>query len=513
MSGDGASASEGATAVRGSTGLSPSPRHPLARGPVAAAIALQALVLTANSAGYGYHRDELYFRLLKPGWGYLDQPPLTPLLVHVTRWLVADDVWALRIPATLAAAASVLLIVAITREVGGDRTAQTLAAWGYAFASFPLVLGHVLLTSSIDQPVWLGVLLLIIGAVLRGKDRWWLYAGALVGLGLYNKLLIVVLLAALTVGVLITGPRRMLVHPPVVAAAGLAVLVGLPNVLYQALHGWPQLEFGRQLAAHNSAGVRTGMWPLLLLLLGPPLVAVWLAGVLAVWRRPQWRPLRFLAAALPVLLALVFILGSQPYYEFGLLSALFAVGCVPTAGWLTRGRKGRLITVAVLGGVNATVSAVIALPLIPIAGLASTPVPAINQATGDTVGWPAYVRQVADAFGTLPAADRRHTAVVASNYGEAGALDRYGPAWHLPRPYSAQNQLYFQGRPPATDTLAIVVGGEADQARQLFSGCRQSGKLNNGVDVDNEEQGEPILICRHPIGGWGAVWPALKHED
>jgi 4-amino-4-deoxy-L-arabinose transferase-like glycosyltransferase len=490
-----------------------SPRHAFARGPVAAAVMLQVLVLTVSSAGYGYHRDELYFRLLRPGWGYLDQPPLTPLLVRATRWLVADEVWALRIPATLAAAASVLLIVGITREVGGDRTAQTLAAWGYAFASFPLVLGHVLLTSSIDEPIWLGVLLLIIRAVLRGQDRWWFYAGAVVGLGLYNKLLIVVLLAALVVGVLITGPRRLLVHPPVLAAAGLALLVGLPNVLYQALNGWPQLEFGRQLAAHNSASVRTGMWPLLVLLLGPPLVAVWLAGVVAIWRRPQWRPIRFLAAALPVLLALVFILGSQPYYEFGLLSALFAVGCVPTAGWLARGRRGRLITVAVLGGVNAAVSAVIALPLVPIADLGRTPVPAINQAVGDTIGWPVYVRQVAGAYRSLAVADQTHAAVVASNYGEAGALDRYGPTWHLPHTYSAQNQLYFQGRPPDTSTIAIVVGGQADQAKRLFSTCRQTGQLNNGRAVDNEEQHEPILICRHPIGGWGAVWPALKHED
>src|SRR3954451_22276744 len=160
---------------------------PLARGPVAAAMLAQAVLLSAFSAGYGYERDELYFRMLHPGWGYLDQPPLTPLLARLTRHLIADETWALRIPATIAAALSVLVIALITREVGAGRRAQTLAAWGYAFAAFPLVFGHILLTTSIDEPVWLAVLLFIIRAVRRDEERSWLIAGVLVGIGLYNK--------------------------------------------------------------------------------------------------------------------------------------------------------------------------------------------------------------------------------------------------------------------------------------------------------------------------------------
>src|SRR3954452_16539193 len=114
---------------------------PLARGPVAAAMLAQAVLLTAFSAGYGYERDELYFRMLRPGWGYLDQPPLALLLARLPRPLTAAQRWALRIPATIAAVLSVLVIALITREVGGGRRAQTLAPWGYAFAAFPLVFG------------------------------------------------------------------------------------------------------------------------------------------------------------------------------------------------------------------------------------------------------------------------------------------------------------------------------------------------------------------------------------
>ena len=486
---------------------------PLARGPVLSAMLAQAVLLTAFSAGYGYERDELYFRMLRPGWGYLDQPPLTPLLARLTRHLIADQTWALRIPATISAILSVLVIALIAREVGGGRLAQTLAAWGYAFAAFPLVFGHVLLTTSIDEPVWLAVLLFIIRAVRRNEERSWLIAGVLVGLGFYNKLLIVVLLAAVAIGIAIVGPRRLLISRGVLAGIGLAVLVGLPNLIYQASHSWPQLEFGRQLAAHNGGDTRTQMWPLLFLMLGPPLTIIWVSGLVALWRRPQWRPIRFLAVTFPVLLVLVFALGSQPYYPFGLVGALFAVGCVPTTDWLARGGSGRLVTVAVLGGINALVSLVIALPLIPIADVGNTPIPGVNQAVKDSVGWPTYVRQVAAAYRSVPLSDRPTTTIVASNYGEAGALARYGSKNGLPHVYSAHNQLYFQGRPAAGMTSAVIVGGQVDEAKGLFRTCRPAGHLDNGIGVDNEEQDEPIAICQDPIGGWATVWPRLKHED
>lgn len=495
--------------------LEPGPfeRAPYARGPVWAAVVVQAVVLTVTSPRYGYERDELYFRVLRPGWGYLDQPPLTPLLVRASRYLLADEVWAVRVWATLAAAVSVLVIAAITREVGGGRGAQTLSAWAYAFAAFPLALGHVLLTTSIDEPVWLLVLLFIVRACLRHEDRWWLWAGVTVGLGLYNKLLIVILLAALAVAILAVGPRRLLVSRAVLAAIGLAVLVGLPNVVYQAANGWPQLEFGRQLSAHNASGVRVSMWPTLVLLLGPPLVAIWISGVVALWRRRQWRPIRFLAPALAVLLALVFVLGSQAYYPLPLIAMFFAVGCVPTWDWIRRRVRTRRPLVVAVVVLNAAVSAVLALPLVPIRSLHDTPVPGINQAVADSVGWPTYVRQVDAVYRALPEPDRARATVVASNYGEAGAVDRYGPALGLPRVYSAQNQLYFQGRPPASATIAVFVGGEVDDAAKLFASCTTTAHLDNGLHVDNEEQGEPVAVCRGPIGGWSAVWPRLKHED
>ncbi len=486
------------------------PLPALARQPVASAMLALAVVLTVASQRYGYHRDELYFRMLRPGWGYVDEPPLTPLLAKGFSHLLADQPWAMRIPATAATVASVLVVALITRELGGGRAAQTLCAWGYAFAALPMIMGHALLTSTIDLPVWPLVLLFVIRAQLRQQPRWWLAAGLVVGPSMYNKLLVAVLLVAVAAGLVLVGPRRVLRSKWVLAAAALALVTGAPNLVYQATQGWPQLSMGRALAAHNAGDVRVIMWPFLLVILGPPLVPIWVAGLVSLVRRPEWRPIRFLAAAFPVLLVLVFVMGSQFYYPFGLLAVLYAAGCVPAGEWLS-GRHGQLVFAGV--ALNAAVSVLIALPVIPLSVLGSTPVPAINQVARDTVGWPTYVRQIADVYATLPPTGRARAVIVASNYGEAGAVDRYGPRYHLPAVFSGQNQLFYQARPPASANVVIFVGGHLDDARSRFRACVVAGRLDDAVGVDNEEQGKPIAVCREPIGGWAAVWPALEHKD
>ena len=491
-------------------------RPGFARLPVLSAAAAMAVLLTAFSDRYGYHRDELYFRMLHPAWGYVDQPPLAPLLARTFSSLV-DSAWAIRIPATLAAVGSVVLVALITREVGGGRLAQALAAWGYAFAAMPLLMGHELLTSTLDLPVWPAVLLFVIRAQLRGQPRWWLAAGAVVGVSMYNKLLIAVLLLALAAGILLAGPRRLLYSRWVLAAVLLALLIGSPNLIYQATHSWPQLTVGRALADHNGGQTRILMWPMLLILLGPPLVPIWLAGLVAVLRRPEWRPIRFIGAAFPVLLVLVFVMGSQFYYPFGLLAVLYAIGLVPTVEWLRRGATGEPVGTArrnwVVAGlaVNGVVSLLIGLPVIPLSALGNTPVPGINQAARDTVGWPRYVDEVDRVYAALPAGDRANAVIVASNYGEAGALARYGR--RLPAVYSGQNALYEQARPPAEATVAIVVGGQFRSVQRLFARCQVQARLDDQVGVDNEEQRRPIAVCRDPADGWSAAWPHFHHLD
>ena len=479
---------------------------PLARRPVFGAALAVGVVLTVFSSGYGYHRDELYFRMLPAAWGYVDQPPLTPLLAHLFSAVFTDAAWAIRIPATLATMASIVVVALLTREFGGGRAAQTVAAWGYASAAIPLIMGHALLTSTIDLPVWPAVVLCIVRAIRRAQPRWWLAAGVIVGLSMYNKLLIAVVLLSLAAGLAAVGPRRLLVSRWVLAAVGVAVVVGAPNLLYQAAHGWPQFAMGHALAAENAGSVRIMMWPFLVLMLGPPLVGLWIGGARWLWRH---RELRFLAAGFPVLLVLVFLMGAQFYYPLGLQVVLFAAGCASAEPMLARVGWRRAAVVGI--ALNAAVSVVLALPLVPVDVLGDTPIPSINQVARDTVGWPRYVGEVAAVYRDVPAAQRRHAIIYASNYGEAGAVDRYGPRYHLPAVFSGQNALHDLPAPGPGASIVVFVGAQLRSARDLFGSCAVRSHLDDGVDVDNEEQGEPIAICRDPVGGWSRAWPRLRH--
>ena len=468
--------------------------------PVGAAMAGLAMVLTATSSGYGYHRDELYFRMLPPQWGYVDQPPLTPWLVQALSAL-ADQVWSIRILATLAALATVMLVALVARELGGGGFAQGLAAWGYGFGALPLVFGHVAVTTGLDLAAWVGAALFLLRAVLREEPRWWLAFGAVVGAATWNKLLIALLVVALAVGLVAVGPRR-LPWRHVLGGLAIAAVLALPAFVFQATHDWPQLSMGRALNENNGAENRILLWPLLLILIGPLLVPVWVAGLVSLWRE-----VRFLVVAFAAVLMLSAISGGQVYYPLGLLAVVYAAGCVPAARW----GHPRLVIAAVT--VNALIAAVISLPLVPVSMLGSTPIPGINQATGDSVGWPAYVQQIASVYASLSPAERASAIVVTSNYGEAGAIARYGPGVGLPAPLSGQNELWFLAQPPTTPVVVVAVGRGASAIAGRNATCVTAARLDNEVDVDNEEQGEPISVCRNARLPWSQVWHQFQHYD
>ncbi|HEX4688977.1 MAG TPA: glycosyltransferase family 39 protein [Nocardioides sp.] len=460
-------------------------------------VLLVAVVLTAFSNGYGYDRDELYFAMLKPAWGYVDQPPLTPLLAHGLASVYDGGPWLLRIPPTLCGAGCVLVTALIARELGGGAKAQAWTAWGMATTSAVLLFGHVMLTSAPDLVAWGVVSLCVFRAELRDQPRWWLVAGAVAGLATYNKLLVVVLLAGIALGLAIVGPRRRLLSPYVWGGAGLTVLLGLPNIIYQLTHDLPQLRMGRALAENNAGDVRVSMWVLLIVLLGPPLVVIWAMGLRALWRD---RRVRFVVVVFVVVVLFTFVSGAQPHYPVFILPIPFAAGIVAMQQHLGR-------VWAALFAVNGAVSLVLGLPLIPVGSVGATPVPDVNLLAQDSIGWPVYVDQITAPYDALP--DRTHAVVVTSNYGEAGAVHHYRPDVPV---YSAQNALYDQARPSDDTAQVVFVGGEYGLARSLFT-CRVVDRLDNGVDVDNEEQGEPVAVCTDPRMPWPELWDRLHHLD
>jgi hypothetical protein len=207
-----------------------------------------------------------------------------------------------------------------------------------------------------------------------------------------------------------------------------------------------------------------------------------------------------------------FVGSAQFFYPLGVVQVLLAIGCVPTAEWMRTRARRALVWTAV--AVNGAISAVIALPLVPVDVVGATPLPAINQVTADSIGWPAYVQQVADAAAQAPPG----APIVTSNYGEAGALDRFGPEVGLGLGagggvHSGHNDLWFRGAPTDASGAAVFVGYPLDFVAPLFESCETVDRLDNGLGVENEEQGRPITVCTGMRVPWSEAWPRFAHLD
>lgn len=463
-------------------------------------------LLFATSGGYDYHRDELYFRMLRPDWGYVDQPPFTPLLIKGAIAVLGDSVWALRAPFVLIVGVVAGLAALVAREVGGTTAAQVVAAAG-AGGMGPLLGGHLGATVGPDLLVWTLVGLFALRALLRAEGRWWLWAGLVAGLGLYNKHLVLLLLIGLGVGLLLVGPRRELASPWLWAGVGVAVVVGLPNLVYQVVNDFPQARMAAALAEDRGDDTRPLIVPLQFVVLGAFAVPVIVAGFAEAWRNAR---MRAFAVAYPVVLALTFAGSGQFYYTLGIVLVLHAIGAVRVARWLAA-RRARTVAVAALLAANTVVSAVFALPLIPVKSVGVTPAAAANQTIGDQIGWRRYVRQVAGVYESLPVDDRPRTVIVTANYGEAGAIDRYGEAYGLPDVYSGHNALGEYGPPPESATVVIMVTAGDPMSSGAFASCEEAARLDNGVDVDNEEQDATVSVCRGRTRPWATAWPRFTH--
>ncbi|MBO0775070.1 MAG: glycosyltransferase family 39 protein [Actinobacteria bacterium] len=487
------------------------PRLPFPVAVCLIAVAAYAVELAVSSR-YGYDRDELYFLVAgqHPAVGYVDQPALTPLLARLAARLTGHTLVGLRAAAALGLPLVIALTASMARLLGASRSGQAVAALAAACCGEYMSIFHRFTTTTVDFTFWTVLLWLVVRLLTSGDRRWWLPAGVVAGIALEAKWNIVFLIAGLAVGFAATGlfgggPRpgpqaRLASGGYFAAACAITVVSFVPDIVWQAAHGLPNLGVFRHLQ-QGAWELRLVYWPAQVFYTSIVLAPLWVRGLHRLLRDAQLRPAGIAAAAV---LVTQFFLGGKPYYPAGIYPLLFAAGSAGLS--LTAARAARYCVAGAL-------ATLVSLPVLPAAALAFRPLQAVNPELAEQVGWPREVRLVASVYRSLPPARRAHTAILAGNYGEAAAIDHFGPGLGLPRAYSGHNNFWLWGPPPAQDTAVVAIGVAPSMLRSAFSSVRQVARYANGLGIDNAEEGTLVYVATGLRVSWAAGWPAFRHYD
>ena len=489
------------------------PREPFAVLPVLAIAAGVTLLLLSLSQWHGFHRDELYFMVAgrHPAFGYPDQPPLTPLLSAAATALLGVEPFAVRVLPAILAGLSTIFVAGMARDMGGSRHAQIIGAGAFALSGL-LAVGHLGSTATYELVLWTVAMWLVVRLLVGGDARLWLAVGLLAGLALQNKQTALFLGLGLAAGILLARRWDVLKSPWIWLGGLLAAAIWSPNAAWQLLNGLPQLEMASRIAGAATEN-RIMFVPELLLLAGPLLFPVLLAGIWWLLRAPEAIPWRAVVYGFLVIAGLVLLTGGKSYYAAGVFGPLMAAGGIAVGNWLGRGRERvRGTALAVAAVCSGVLMAVITLPVVPPPTLAQTPIPELYRESAEQVGWPELVSSVRAAADSLEPGERDAAIVFALNYGQAGAVELLSD--DLPPVYSGHNGYGDWGPPPDDATIAIMVGPRTViAARGPLGDCERHGEVDNGIGLANEEQGAGIWICRDRPEPWAAVWEQLRHLD
>lgn len=491
--------------------------------PLAAALVTFVFHLVANPH-YGFFRDELYFIIcgFHPQWGYVDQPPVVPLLAAGTQ-LFGHSLFLLRAVPAAFAGASVYVVCLLAVELGGGAFAVVLAAIASALAPVLVAFG---MKQGTDMPglfLWpLGALYLV--RIAKGGDaRGWLAVGAAIGLSLISKYSVLFFAASLLVGILLTPQRRILASKWFAAGAGLALLIALPNFLWQAVHGFPMLELLR--AGQEGKNVVLSPLQYLLaevLITSPLLSLVWICGVVWLLMTPS---VRFLGYAYIVLIASMIASHGKHYYPADVYPIVFAAGGVAIERWTERARLVRpfAAVLALFGGLLLLPYVEPILPeesfigfnkaVGPRLGLAVTVTEHqkqtwMSQDWADMHGWPEMAALVQRVYDALPPEERAHAVAFAQNYGDASAIAFFSNVPVI----SGHNQWFLWGTRGHDADVLIDVNGPCWKGIHLYRSATRVATFTNRYGMPYEDD-LPIFVCRGITKPLRAVWPNAKHYE
>lgn len=455
----------------------------------------------ATNHRYGFHRDEL--QVLDDArhldWGYVVYPPLTPAVARVSLELFGPSLLALRTFTALAMSLIIVLAALMARELGGGGAAQTIAAGLTAIAPIAVIQGALFQYVAFDMLWWVTIAWLMIRLIRTGDGRLWIAIGAAIGLGAMTRYTIGFFVAGVVAAVLFTPLRSHLRTKWVWLGVAVSILIFLPNLVWQMRHDFISLEFLRSIHERDVEIGRTSGFFIEQLFVPASIFTIpwWLAGLWTVFRVPHLRAIGWMFVVPFVLFVAA---EGRSYYTGPLYPMLLAAGAVV---W-----HRHTIAAAIAIACGAIMSGALMLPLATVGSTWWNAVAGAHDNFAEQIGWPELVAQVAKIHQQQPPG----TAILAANYGEAGAINLYGPAYGLPRAISGVNSHWSRGYGATPPERVIILGASKEGADERFTGCEVAGLVTNRWGVENEEiRDHPqIVVCGQPREPWPLLWERLR---
>jgi hypothetical protein len=497
---------------------------------VLAVCAVRVILYCVAGPHYGYFRDELYYLACgeHPAWGYVDQPPLIGWLAWLLEHTIGTSLWALRLLPALAGTVTILLAGLLAREMGGGRPAIFLAALAALAAPISLALSHLFTMNAFDPLLWTAIALVVVRIAKGGSQHLWLAVGALTGTCILNKYAIIFWIAGLAVGACLTPLRQTMRSHWFWNGCALGAAIALPNLIWEWSHQFPFLELmhnvrrsGRDIALTPLAylGAQIQMLGFVAALLVP-------AALLFFFSR-RGRPFRALGWAYLIFLAEMMLLHGKMYYVAPVYPIMFAAGAV----WIeqvTGGKILRWIPSALALGMIA-VGVVYGPTMLPVLSVPNflaweqrlgieqqkfehQQEGTLPQLYADMFGWEEMAQHVGAFYRTLPKDERRKTAIFANNYGEAGAIDFFGPRYGLPKSIGNHQNYWIWGPRDYSDVNLIVLGDRDE--RNMQTKCASYSVIGNGKHpLSRPDEWIPIYYCRGFKWNLQEIWRQTKHWD
>lgn len=484
-------------------------------------VPVSVLLRTLINGQYGFHRDELltYSNALHLDWGYVPYPPMTAFLARIELELFGPSLRGFRFFGAVAQSLMMFFAGLSARELGGSRSAQIVTAIAAGIGGVTLVHGSFYSYTSFDQLFWMLVAYFVILLLKSQNPRWWLAIGASIGFGMTAKYSIAFFTLGLLGALLLTPARRYLKGPWLWCGAGLALLIMLPNTVWQLQHHFASLAYLRSIHQRDIARGWTDDFLLnqLWKTANPAMLPLWLAGLWYLFRHAEGKRYQMLGWMYVITLVALLAARGRDYYLAPAYPMLIAAGAVWGERWVSslsfraaaEIRRSVWITL-----VCATVCAsALTLPIAPLNSHWWQVANAVSGNFDSEVGWPDMVETVANIRDFLPPEERAHVGILAGDEGEAGAINLYGRAYGLPPAISGMNTNWYRGYGSPAPQTVITLGEHRDYLEQNFESCVLAGRATNRYGIVNSTLAgwDEIFVCRHLRRPWPEFWKQFQY--